>query len=383
MLSDMKTGSVARRHIFMTADAVGGIWQYAVDLARGLCAMGAEVTLAVFGPSPTAAQCAETDDIDGLRLLSTGLPLDWTAPDDASVRQAGAEVRFLARDSGAELVHLNHAALAADGGFDVPCLIACHSCVATWWQAVRCGELPADLVWRRDLVAAGYAQVDMLIAPSAAFAAATSACHGVAMPRVVHNGRTRPKVQKALTTLPKSFAFTAGRLWDDGKNIATLDRAAGYLGVPFLAAGPLQGPNGASIGLEHLRHCGELDDFELAAHLLAGPVFVSAARYEPFGLAVLEAAQAGCALVLSDIASFREIWGDAADYVACDDEIGFASAIQRLIEQPELGRNRAAAARVRAARYTAAAMVQGTAAIHAELLGRSASAIRVEMEAGA
>ena len=40
------------------------------------------------------------------------------------------------------------------------------------------------------------------------------------------------------------------------------------------------------------------------------------ALYEPFGLAVLEAAQAGCALVLSDIPTFRELWDGAALFVA-------------------------------------------------------------------
>ena len=40
------------------------------------------------------------------------------------------------------------------------------------------------------------------------------------------------------------------------------------------------------------------------------------ARYEPFGLAVLEAAQAGMRLVLSDIPSFRELWDGAATFVA-------------------------------------------------------------------
>ena len=45
-------------------------------------------------------------------------------------------------------------------------------------------------------------------------------------------------------------------------------------------------------------------------------VFVSPALYEPFGLAVLEAAQAGCALVLSDIPTFRELWDGVALFVA-------------------------------------------------------------------
>ena len=380
MLRDLTGGMMAGRRIFMTADAVGGVWQYATDLAHGLCAEGAEVTLAVLGPAPTAGQCAEVHGIAGLRLLSTGLPLDWTGLDVISVRRAGAEIQTLIGKTGADLIHLNHAALAAGSGFDVPCLVACHSCVSTWWQAVRGGDLPKGLAWRRDLVAAGYAAADLLVAPSAAFAAETEACYG-RLPRVVHNGRALQAAQGRLASLPKEFAMTAGRLWDEGKNVLTLDRVAAILDVPFMAAGPLQGANGASIRLAHLRHSGELDSAGMAAHFAAAPVFVSAARYEPFGLAVLEAAQEGCALVLSDIASFREIWGDAADYVGCDDVAGFAATIGRLIEQPAMRRQRAAAAFKRALQYSAEAMVQGTAALHAELLSGFSGAEKGMMEA--
>ncbi len=50
----------------------------------------------------------------------------------------------------------------------------------------------------------------------------------------VHNGRERTR----LTRLPQGeFVFTAGRLWDEGKNVATLDRAAARFDVPFQAAG--------------------------------------------------------------------------------------------------------------------------------------------------
>ena len=54
------------------------------------------------------------------------------------------------------------------------------------------------------------------------------------------------------------------------------------------------------------------------------------ARYEPFGLSPLEAALAGCALVLGDIPSLREVWGDAALYVRPDDPDALRQAIAAL-----------------------------------------------------
>ena len=67
----------------------------------------------------------------------------------------------------------------------------------------------------------------------------------------------------------------------------------------------------------------------VARHLARQPIFVSTALYEPFGLAVLEAAQAGCALVLSDIPTFRELWDGAARFVPARDDGALACAIER------------------------------------------------------
>jgi glycosyltransferase involved in cell wall biosynthesis len=353
--------------VLMTADAVGGVWTYALDLARGLAGQGARVTLAVLGPPPRPAQQAQAMAVPGLELVQTGLELDWTAPGPEAVRAAAAGIRDLA--GGADLVHLNSPALAGFEGFDAPVVAACHSCVATWWAAVRGGPLPSDFQWRRDLAALGLLAADRLVAPSAAFAAATAEAYGLRRPpRTVHNGRA-----PAALGAPSGevFVFTAGRLWDEGKNLATLDRAAARLPVPVLAAGPLEGPNGARVALPHLHTPGELDGPGMAAHLAAAPVFASAARYEPFGLATLEAAQAGCPLVLSDIPSFREIWGEAAEFVSPDDDAGFARAIRALLADPLLRRRRGQAARARAARYSVQAMVEGTLRLYRELLPAS------------
>jgi glycosyltransferase involved in cell wall biosynthesis len=111
--------------------------------------------------------------------------------------------------------------------------------------------------------------------------------------------------------------FTAGRLWDEGKDARTLDAAAGILGVAIRAAGPIAGPDGAALRSENLHLLGALDADAMAHELASAAVFASAARYEPFGLAVLEAAQAGLPLVLSDIPTFRELWNGAARFVPC------------------------------------------------------------------
>jgi hypothetical protein len=116
--------------------------------------------------------------------------------------------------------------------------------------------LPPDFAWRARLVARGCADADALLAPTAAFAAATARFYGLpGPPAVVRNGR-RPPPAAARGAAP--FAFTAGRLWDEGKNLRALDRAAARLAgsVPVLAAGPTEGPGGARVALGHVQTLG-------------------------------------------------------------------------------------------------------------------------------
>src|SRR5438309_2060586 len=65
------------------------------------------------------------------------------------------------------------------------------------------------------------------------------------LPIVIHNGRSPP--DEARTRTRDIRVLTAGRLWDEGKNIATLDRAAARLPFKVCAAGPVLGPNGAAV----------------------------------------------------------------------------------------------------------------------------------------
>lgn len=349
--------------ILITADTVGGVWQYATDLARALKGDEFDPVLVTLGPRPTGAQRA---DAAGIERIETDLSLDWLASSAAEVADVGRQIARLAAMEGADLVQLNSPALAGAAEFDQPVVAVAHSCVGTWWQAVRTGPIDPDLGWRAELTREGLLAADRIVTPSAAFAAALQRCYGLPeAPEIVHNGR---KVRAVPSGAPHDFAFTAGRLWDEAKNLAALDRAAAQLAVPLRAAGPVRGPNGVAIELQHVAALGTLTDEAVAGWLAARPVFVSSAVYEPFGLAVLEAAQAGCPLVLSDIPTFREVWDGAARFVYAHDDAGFARAIEEILGDDALRARLGAAARERSARYTPEATAAGMRALYRDLL---------------
>lgn len=337
-----------RLTVLMTTDAVGGIWTYALDLGRELARKNLRIVLAVLGPGldDTKRQAARAA---GLELVETGLQPEWLAADAAEVGHASDALAAMARSTGAALVHLNHPAFAAQATFAAPVLAGCHSCVATWWDAVKGTPLPADFAWRTDLVARGYRAARILIAPSRSFAEATQRIYGLeVLPEVVHNGRATAYDTPLHAMEPVDAVFTAGRLWDEAKNPKTLDRIAALTTAPFRAAGPTRGPNGTAVDLPHIETLGPLTEAEIRLRFAERPVYVSAAVFEPFGLAVLEAAQAGCALVLSDIETLRELWSDAALFVPPHDEEAFAAAVGRLLSTPELRADYAHAAQNRA-----------------------------------
>ena len=349
------------RRVLLTTDAVGGVWRYTMEIAKGFAALGAEVVLAVLGPPPDAAQRREAAAIAGLRWVATGLPLDWLAGTPAELAFASDVLASVAAQSEVGTVQLHAPALLGDARWPVPVVAMAHSCVGTWWQAVRGGAMPADLAWRANATRRGLVQAGLVVAPSASFAEALRAHYAIARPiEVVLNGRT-PMLCAARR---QPHALCAGRLWDEGKAIAELDTACAGLPWPVLAAGPRTGSNGASVTCRHLRMLGCLDDAALAAEFARAAVFVSVARYEPFGLAVLEAAQAGCALVLSDIPIFRELWDDAAVFVGKD---GIAAALDRLLRDPALCGAYGKRAAERAKAFSAQRMVGAMWDVHRRL----------------
>lgn len=351
--------------VLMTADAMGGVWNYALELARGMAGHGVRTTLAVMGRPPSPSQRAAAAAVPGLGLAEGPAVLEWmpgvTATD---LEAAGDWLLETERTVRPHLIHVNgfcHAALP----WRAPCLAVAHSCVLSWWRAVKGTEAPKDQEAYKGRVRRGLAAADDVAVPTAAFLREIESIYlPLPFARVIPNGRAPGAFQVA----PKeAFVLGVGRLWDEAKNLAALDRAAAHLDWPVFIAGDAQGPDGRRVSCATAHALGLLSEREMAAWLGRAAVFASPARYEPFGLAALEAALAACALVLGDIPTLREVWDDAAIFVPPDDEDRLIFALRGLERNPALTIRMGLAARNRALRLTADRMTERYAALYADM----------------
>ncbi|WP_211103822.1 glycosyltransferase family 4 protein [Skermanella pratensis] len=365
----MLPSSGSPRRVLMTADAVGGVWDYALELAGGLARRGVRVTLAVMGPAPSPVQRARAIATPGLRLHHGDFRLEWMERPEDDLAAAGDWLLDLAERVAPDLVHLSgyaHAALP----WGRPVVVVAHSCVLSWWQAVHGCPAPAE--WRpyADRVAAGLASADSVVAPTQAMLDALETHYGpVPHGRVVWNGRDggawHPRPDREPTVI------SVGRIWDEAKNIRALDGVAAGLDWPVVVAGSRKHPDGRRPEGDalpaNLRLLGHLRPDELADRYGRAAVFALPARYEPFGLSILEAALSGCALVLGDVPSLRELWTGAAVFVPPDDPAALARELRRMTADPPHLRALATAARQRARSYGTERMVARYLDVYADL----------------
>jgi glycogen synthase len=364
-------------HVLMTADAVGGVWTYALDLARALGVHGVRVSLALLGPAPSAAQRADATRLTNVELYEHPGRLEWMDDPWADVDAAGAWLLALEQQLEPAIVHLNGYALGALP-WSSPVVVVGHSCVLSWWQAVHGEQAPPR--WREyaNRVRRGLEGASLVVTPSGAMLTALQAHYGP-LPQtcVIPNGRSGVSTRE----LKEPFVLTAGRLWDAAKNVDAVCAIAADVDWPVFVAGPSDAPAhaiGASNGGANCarpRFLGSLPAHDLAGYMARASIFVLPARYEPFGLAVLEAALARCALVLGDIGSLREIWHDAAIFVAPDNRRQLAWTVKRLIEDDRLRVSMAARARARARQFETPRMAARYLHAYEELIGERRSVL--------
>lgn len=358
-------GQTLPERVLMTADTVGGVWQYAIDLAAGLSARGIEVMIAAMGGRASEAQRVHAASVPGLHLEESDFKLEWMTDPWRDVRDAGTWLLDLAADFNPDFIQLNnfaHGALA----WERPVLMVGHSCVFSWFEAVECCAPPPE--WRRYRieVSRGLAAAGEVTAPSGAMLRSLERHYGrFRQGAPIYNGAdpcdfdARPK---------EAIVFGAGRLWDSAKNLSLLDQVAGQIDWPVYVAGSTRHPDGGEATFSAARSLGFLSREEMREWLGRSAIYVLPARYEPFGLSALEAALSGCALILGDIPTLREIWADSAILIDPRDPVALRDAVNDLIANPTKRIALARRAHMRALRYSSGKMVRGYLASYSNLL---------------
>lgn len=363
--------------VLMTTDAVGGVWTFAACLASGLSQRGCNVTLVVLGPSPRREQLHRLSANEQVEVVETDLALEWVDPEGRDLARARDTLADIAAARRPDVVHVNGFREAA-AHWGAPVIVTAHSCVWSWWQAVHHSN-PTEAQWRqyRLNAAEGLDSADAWVAPSLAHRNAVDRVYcPLQIGQVIYNGNACTGFRPLPDGVRENSIISVGRLWDPAKNVDALTRIAKSVEWPIRIAGP-DGFQDDTVGdLDNLDWLGELSHRDVMNRMSRSRIFISAAKYEPFGLSVLEAAACGNALVLSDIEAFREIWDEAALFVPQGDESGFARGLSSLIADSRRRNALADAAWRRASRYTAVRTTDSYLSLYRELVQKSDAPIQ-------
>jgi glycogen(starch) synthase len=355
--------------LLMTTDTVGGVWTYTKELSEGLLMQGHDVLLISMGRRPSIDQQSWACEAEGrwkrnFCYLPTDHSLEWMQ--NNATCYSAVESMLMAQITAwrPDVLHLNQFCYGALPT-DVPKVVVAHSDVIGWSEACR-GEIPHDSAWFRHylkVVSCGIAQAHAIVAPTRWMMNSLCTNYGVtAYKAVIANGRAIPKLNAGG---PKKVqAATIGRVWDEGKNVGLLEEVNSPM--PLLVGGELSLEAEPPFTSSRLELLGQLSEDEALRLFAETAIYIVTSRYEPFGLAPVEAALSGCAIVAHDIASLREVWGKSAFYFKSVGEL--TQLLHTLHADPILLARAASKACARArALFSRETMVEKYLALYAQL----------------
>ena len=364
-------------HVLVTADTMSGSWTYTRELVTGLVTRGVKVTLVSFGEIPLPDQTAWMDLLHGLEYRPTAFRLEWMddAPND--LPESSAYLANLVREVHPDLLHLHqfcHGNLAVD----VPRVVMAHGDLISWTEAVQgCSPRPTRwLKWYRDTITRGIADADAVVAPSACMLDTLISTY--TRPRravIIYPGRNpiffNPYVSK------EDSVLSVGRLLDAGKQVFLLTQHTHPFAVCIVGAEqtvplpriPIRADVKVSTEQSSVAIRGPQTEAQLRALYSRAAVYAATSRYEPLGMAPLDAAFSRCAIVANDIPSFREVWGDAALYFRTNSASSLAAILAQLDSDRPLRHAYADRAFARAReRFTAKRMIDDYLDLYRSLL---------------
>jgi glycogen(starch) synthase len=352
--------------VLVTADTFSGVWTYSRELVSGLVTHGAQVTLVSFGEIPLPHQTAWMDGLHGLEYHPTAFRLDWMQEGEQDFHAAEDYLCAIVRDTRPDFLHLNQLSFGALP-VATPRLVAAHGDLITWWLSIHGHEPAASawLKWYRETIEAGLKRADAVVTTSRWMEEMLrlAYCDDFAG-HVIPPGRN-PIYFNPFVTKEESV-LAIGRLWDTGKQVALLTQHRHGLPVCIVGADnpipapplPIRADVRVSTDEHEISVKGAQTESQLRSLFSKSTIFAATSRYEPTGLASIEAAFSRCALVANDTEVYREMWGDAALYFERNDAESLSEVLSQLDGDGELVRRYGTRAYNRAReRFTARRMV--------------------------
>jgi glycogen(starch) synthase len=325
-------------HVLMTTDTLNSsLWAYTRELVCGLAGRGIRVTLVSFGEIPLPSQLAWMDGLPGFDFRPTAFRLDWMQEAQQDFAESSAYLTLLVHELQPDIFHSNHTCY---GALQVraPRIVVAHGDLVTWWKSVH-GREPKDnawMRWYRNATGEGLAGASAVVALNEWMLDAIRDSYGFAIEgRVIYHGRNpihfNPYVTKDDTVL------AIGRLLDPAAQVHLLAEKRHPVPVCVVDAQPTHGSEtqvqtdvSFKDGSEGVTLRGARSESQLRLLYSRASIYVSASRYEPSGMTVLEAALSRCALILNDIPAMREVWGPAAVYFRTNDAESLSEAVRIL-----------------------------------------------------
>lgn len=309
---------LCKMKVLMTADPMGDLWTYILELTRTL--VGDRFVIASSTP-PAEQQLFE---------LAPNAQV-VVCPDPARTEEwlLDLESRELP-----DVVHLNRwrDALFA---FRSPKLVVAHRCAT---------DAGAD---HRVEVEGALRSSDFVVTTSKSALKTLHDRVSFRKPeKVIYNGRSGQPVPDTL----RYSVFAAGSLSDPARNLRTVVAAAPRIHAPVKIAGPGECDD------ESVMHLGPLNRAGMVGALSEAAIYLHPAVCDPFGLSILDAALAGCALVLGDTEPLPELWNGGAVYVPPQDADAICAAVNDLLADESRRDQMARRARERASQFNTGRM---------------------------
>lgn len=313
--------------ILMTACANGGIWTYTSNLVQELAKHGCEIHLAIMGQKLTSEQQFLLSEVENLSVYESLYSFEWSDRADANQDSKEQWLLNLEHKIRPDFIHLNSITQGAIP-FSAPVITVCHSNKI----ALQCDgkELPTERTNAfRERVALSFQRSDLIVGTTKCTLDKLEALYGpIPNTALIYNGVNC--LMYNYHQEKEELILSVASDTDELKAYKNLENTAPKIDWEIRVVNDATEPKEIASEFAYLKCEFQSSHNQIKKELSKASVFVQPAQANPFELPSIEAAFCGCAILVNDTASSRELWEDCAVYFDPEDPQDLQDKLKKL-----------------------------------------------------